>query len=98
MKDDPNLILEIDPTHILIPGTDPPSDPELEWSDHLRERASILRQNNSCPQMNNAYSRIRCCCGGAFPGRADIGQEIRSRRGRFREGSITAITIHADCG
>src|SRR6267142_3341423 len=92
----PNDILERHPRHPLLPRPQPPSRPQLERQQHLRQRPALSRQNNSKSRQHHANpQRLRLQCF-RFPLPRQPCQKIRPRLALFRQQLVAAVSINSD--
>jgi hypothetical protein len=73
-------IVERDPTHILPATADDAAKTKAERCEHFRESASLARQDESNPQINDADAGVASGLSRRLPVFADIGKKARPGR------------------
>src|SRR6266571_5192284 len=90
------MIINRDPTPILLAGADLSANTQFEWQKHLAERAALSAEYNARAEMNDAYSLSCGCIGRSLPLLAHIRKKSCSRRALLAQQFTAPIAVIAN--
>ncbi len=91
-------VVDVDPRQVLLAAGDRAADAELERRQHLVQRAAVGIEDDAGADLDDARvsGAVGRRVGLAFPGDADMGQEVVAGGGRLRHALVTALAVVTD--
>ena len=96
MEDRGDLVVERDPTHVLLAGTEPATDAELERQEHSLEDAALFREHETGAHAGDADACVRSGRGRVFPRDAHLRAEVAAGSVVFVEDLVAAVAVVTD--
>src|ERR1700720_2191968 len=97
VADDSDHVFDRNPRHPLLPAAEAATNSELEWCEHLRQRATFAGENNPGAQHDRTNASLGGAAGFSFPVTADQCEEVCPVGARFGENFVASRSVVADC-
>jgi hypothetical protein len=95
-EDQPDLVVDVDPGHVLVAARDRPSDPELEGDEHLLQHAALGVEQKAAAVDHEADAGSLDLPRGRLPLDGDLGAESLARRSGLVDDVLPAVAVVAD--
>lgn len=89
-------VIKGNPTHVLLPGADHTTSPQLERHEHFGEGPTRRAEYQAKAELHDTDAALHCRRCRRLPGAADLGEKTVPRRARFAQQLCATVAVVAN--
>ncbi|CAB4952911.1 unannotated protein [freshwater metagenome] len=94
-EEDADLVVDVDPRHILLPVAQPGPEAQAERPGHHGQRATLGGEHHAGPDEDDAHVVPLGAAGRGLPARREVAEEVVGRRVLLRDERVARVAVEA---